>query len=167
MTQLVGKVSSMKSRSLPIIGWQEKVSFPDWKNIKMNAKADTGARSSAIHAEEYDVIRHPSTPERIINEEIRMKLKIGRSSTPKYVWVRAPIVDYRNVKNSGGKIEERPFIQTHIEIAGVKSPIVLSVTNREKMKFPVLLGRAFMAGKFLVDSAASHLLKGSKPTEEE
>lgn len=125
----------------------------------MKAKADTGAKSSAIHAEEYEIIRHPSTPERLINEELRMKLKAGTSTNPKFVWVKAPIVDYRNVKNSGGKIEERPFIETQIEIAGRSYPIVLSVTNRELMKFPVLLGRNFMAGKFLVDSAAGHLLK--------
>lgn len=125
------------------------------------AKADTGAKSSAIHAEEYEVIRHPSTSERIINEELRMKIKVGSRTKPKFVWVKAMIVDYRNVKNSGGKIEERPFIETQIQVEGGMYPIVLSVTNREKMKFPVLLGRNFLAGKFLVNPAAIHLLRNS------
>lgn len=148
-----------KQNHLPAIGWQEKVAFPDWKNIKMKAKVDTGAKTSAIHAEEYEIIRLESTEERPVNEEIKMKLKLGSSTKPKFVWVVAPIVDYRNVKNSGGKIEERPFIQTQIQISGFKLPIILSVTNREKMKFPVLLGRSFLAGKFLVDSSAKHLLQ--------
>jgi hypothetical protein len=146
----------------PVIGWQEAVEFPDWKNVRMTAKADTGAKSSAIHAEEYEVIRHPSTHERIVNEELRMKIKVGSRLRPRYVWVKAAIVDYRNVKNSGGKIEERPFIQTHIRIDAGIYPIILSVTNREKMKCPVLLGRNFMAGKFLVDPAAMHLLKSAE-----
>jgi len=143
-----------------VVGWQEVVRFPDWDNIKMKAKVDTGARSSAIHAEEYEVRHLPGTKERPLNEQIHMKLKVGPKSKPKFVWVKAPVVDYRNVKNSGGKIEERPFIETQIEIGGVKHSIILSVTNREKMKFPILLGRAFLASKFLVDSHAKNLLSG-------
>ncbi len=156
----------IKSRSLPVIGWQEEVRFSNWKSVKMKAKVDTGAKTSAIHAEEYEVIRHPSTSSKIINEELRIKLRVGRKSNPKFVWVKAPVVDYRNVKNSGGKIEERPFIETKIEISGFEFPIVLSVTNREKMKFPVLLGRSFLASKFLVDSGAKHLLRALADEDE-
>ncbi len=29
--------------------------------------------------------------------------------------------------------------------------VVMSVTNRDKMRFPVLLGRTFLSGRFLVD----------------
>ncbi len=156
-----------------VVGWQEVVRFSDWTGVKMKAKVDTGARSSAIHAEEFEVERLPSTKERPLNEQIHMKLKVGSKAKPRHVWVRAPIVDYRNVKNSGGKIEERPFIETTIEIGGVSHSIVMSVTNREKMKFPVLLGRAFLAGKFLVDSQSRNLLtkhpvkKSSKPADDE
>lgn len=141
-----------------VVGWQEMAKFPLWDDVKMKAKVDTGARSSAIHAEQYEIKRLPSTKERPVNEQIHMQLKVGPKARPRFVWVKAPVVDYRNVKNSGGKIEERPFIETEIEVGGVQHPIILSVTNREKMKFPVLLGRAFLAGKFLVDSQSRHLL---------
>jgi hypothetical protein len=143
---------------LHIVGWQEIVIFPNWKGIKMKAKVDTGAASSAIHAEEYQIIRLPSTHDRPLNEELKMKLKVGTTKNPKYIWGQAPLVDYRNVKNSGGKIEERPFIETTILIGGLTHKIILSVTNREKMKFPVLLGRSFLANKFLVDSGSKKLL---------
>jgi len=149
----------MKSTQFLIIGWQEVVVFPEWRQIKMKAKMDTGARSSAIHAEEYRVIHLPSTPLKPLNEVLEMKIKAGTSSKQKMLWVRAPIIDYRNVKNSGGKIEERPFIETTIGFGDYSYPIVLSVTNREKMKFPVLLGRAFLAGKFLVDPSSTRTFK--------
>ena len=155
----------MRSDVIHVVGWQEVVRFPLWDGIKMKAKVDTGAKSAAIHAEEYEVKRLPSTKERPVNEHIHMKLKVGTKARPRFVWVKAPIVDYRNVKNSGGKIEERPFIQTSILIGGVQHPIVLSVTNREKMKFPVLFGRAFLAGKFLVDSHSKNLL--SEPSRKD
>ncbi|MBN8553951.1 MAG: ATP-dependent zinc protease [Deltaproteobacteria bacterium] len=141
-----------------IVGWQELAIFPEWKNAKMKAKVDTGAASSAIHAEEYQILHLPGTHDRPLNEEIKMKLKIGTVANPKFIWAHAPIVDYRNVKNSGGKIEERPFIETKILIGGLTHSIILSVTNREKMKFPVLLGRSFLANKFLVDSGSKKLL---------
>ncbi len=151
----------MRHSKLPIVGWQEVVSFPEWKGVKMKAKIDTGAKSAAIHAESYEIVRLPSTSERPVNEELKIKLKAGTKPPFKTLVVRAPVVDYRNVKNSGGKIEERPFIMTFIEIAGYRYRIILSVTNREKMKFPVLLGRDFLAGKFLVDSGSTHVLKRS------
>jgi hypothetical protein len=146
-------------RDFEVIGWQETVQFPDWGGAKMRAKVDTGARSSAIHAEDFEIVRRPSTPERPLNEVMIMTLKVGPRAKPKFIQAEAPVVDYRSVKNSGGKIEERPFIQTQIELNGVQHPIVLSVTNRDKMKFPILLGRAFLAGKYLVDSSARNLLK--------
>jgi hypothetical protein len=155
----------MKSSNLLIIGWQEIVVFPDWKRIKMRAKVDTGAHSAAIHAEEYKIHRLPSVPHRPVNEEIEMKLKVGTVERPKYIWVKAPIVDYRNVKNSGGRIEERPFISTGIEFGNYRYPIILSVTNREKMKFPVLLGRTFLSGKFLIDPSAKSLFKQNSKTK--
>lgn len=147
---------------LPIVGWQEIVTFPGWKRAQMKAKIDTGAKSAAIHAEEYEVIRLAGTAERPVNEVLRMRIKVGTKGKGRFVWVKAPIVDWRNVKNSGGKIEERPFIQSHVEMAGFQYTIILSVTNREKMKFPVLLGRDFLSGKFLVDSGAINLLHRSQ-----
>ena len=138
---------TLTTTKLTIARWRETVIFPDWKGIRLRAKLDTGARSSAIHAEEYEVIRHPSTAQRPVNEELRMKIKVGT----KHFWVTAPILEYRNVKNSGGKIEERPFIETTLEMMGRHLPVVMSVTNRDKMRFPVLLGRTFLSGRFLVD----------------
>lgn len=130
-----------------IVSWREIVKFSDWGNARMRAKLDTGARSSVIHAEKYEIRRLQSSSHRPINEEIIMTIKAG----VKFLEVTAPIVEYRNVKNSGGKIEERPFIETTILIGGRQLPIIMSVTNRSTMRFPVLIGRSFLAGKFLVD----------------
>lgn len=149
----------MDHHRLPLVGWQETVCFKDWKGLRMKAKIDTGAASSAIHAESYEVVRLPSSAEHPINEKIRMKVIGGTDANPKAIEVEAHIVDYRNVKNSGGKIEERPFIETTIVIGGYEHQIILSVTNREKMKFPVLLGRAFLSRKFIVDPAEKNLMK--------
>lgn len=151
----------MRTSQLYIVGWQEIVRFPEFQNAKMRAKIDTGAASSAIHAEEYEEVRLKGTKDRPLNIHLRMKLKVGVQSE-KFIWAQAPIVDYRSVKNSGGKIEERPFVETVIDLGDQHFKIILSVTNREKMKFPVLLGRSFLSGKFLVDSSSKKLMEPSK-----
>jgi hypothetical protein len=62
------------------------------------------------------------------------------------------------VKNSGGHQEKRPFIVATAAMGAVKWDIELSLTNRESMKFRMLLGRAAIAGRFSVDPQRSYLL---------
>jgi len=57
----------------------------------------------------------------------------------------------KRIKNSFGSSEKRFVIETDIWIFGKKYPIELSLSAREKMKFPILIGRRFLMGKFIVD----------------
>lgn len=69
----------------------------------------------------------------------------------------------RNVKSSNGITEERFSITTEITIFEQVYPIELTLTEREEMKHPVLLGRKFLSKKFLVDTSKKNLsLKGKK-----
>lgn len=63
----------------------------------------------------------------------------------------------RFIKNSSGLGEERYVIKTLIIIGKRKIRGNLSLTNRAEMKYPVLLGRKFLKGRFIVDVEKIHL----------
>ncbi len=60
-----GEMSSKRSRenqpeseqeSKLIIGWREVISIPEWGILKLRAKMDTGARSSAIDVASSEIL---------------------------------------------------------------------------------------------------------------
>ncbi len=62
-----------------------------------------------------------------------------------------PVFKVKNVKSSNGKIEERIFVKTTIEMSGRSYEAELSLTDRKDMKYPMLIGRKYLQGRFLVD----------------
>src|SRR5690606_13457776 len=75
---------------------------------------------------------------------------------------KADTFSRKKVKSSNGRMEVRYVIKTKIRI-GKKSYITtVSLTDRRKMKYPVLVGRKVLNKKFLVDVSQEHLLKKLK-----
>ena len=69
----------------------------------------------------------------------------------------APLLEYREVKDSGGKVENRPFIRTRCLLGDHAWDIEISLSNRETMKFRMLLGREAVAGHFIINPSESFL----------
>src|SRR4051794_9632045 len=42
-----------------VIGWKERIDFPDWKLRRVKVKIDTGARTSAVGAVYYELRDEP------------------------------------------------------------------------------------------------------------
>lgn len=62
-----------------------------------------------------------------------------------------PVSKIKKVKSSNGKSEDRIFVETVIELFGKKYKAELSLTDRKDMKYPMLIGRKYLQGRFLVD----------------
>ena len=62
-----------------------------------------------------------------------------------------PVYEIRHVKSSNGTMQERIFIKTTLEIYGRAFETELSLTDRTSMKYPMLVGRKYLEGRFLVD----------------
>ena len=139
-----------KSNFPPIIGWREWLSLPDLGIPGIKAKVDTGARTSALHTHDYTLFERDGA------QWVKFHLHPLTKSSKIEFSCEAPVTDLRNVKDSGGHVENRPFIQTTAMIGIYQWKILLSLTNRENMKFRMLLGREAVAGDFLVDPAKSY-----------
>ena len=156
---------SRVARSLPVIGWREKVSLPELGISSVKVKIDTGARSSALHAFDIEMFKKGEV------DFVRFKVHPIQRSRKKVIVAEAPLVDVREVRNSGGRAQSRPVILTMISLGGEQWPIELTLTNRRKMGFRMLLGRQGVRDRFLVDSGRSyvqsslpaHKLKSGKP----
>ncbi len=150
------KRKKVKSKKMPTLGWREWVRLPDLGISHIKAKIDTGARTSAIHT------LHIRTEERDGQEWVRFKVYPAQKQKHPEVECLARVVDRRFVKNSGGKREKRPVIETHLAVGDEEWPVEITLTNRSIMGFRMLLGRAAIRRKWLVDPGKSYIAS-SKP----
>ena len=146
----------MTKQQPQIIGWREWVGLPNLGISAIKAKVDTGARTSALHA--YYV-----TPfEKGGKTWVRFGLHPLQQDSLTCIECEAPVKDMRLVTDSGGHTEERVVIETPLLINGVSIPIEVTLTDRENMRFRMLLGRSVLKQGFWVDSNKSFLLGGNK-----
>jgi len=138
--------------SRTMIGWREWVALPELDIPHLKVKVDTGARTSALHAFELETYHQNGIlMVRFAIHPLQKNLAIVKYCT-------APVVDERLVSDSGGHKEKRYVITTPISMGDQVWPIELTLTNRDTMKFRMLLGRTGMEKKFLVKPDASYLL---------
>jgi len=137
-----------------LIGWKERLDFPDWGIRRVKVKADTGARTSALGAVSYDLYHADA-----VGLCIRLRLALNRKHVGEVHMVEAPVLQMVVVRNSGGMPEQRPLIETDIVLGPVRKRIRLTVTNRSGMLFRVILGRKALANDFLVDVSKKYLLR--------
>jgi len=142
-----------------IIGRQERIDLPELGYYAIKAKVDTGAYGNALHCSEIEVI------ERDGREVLTFVLL--DDSHPEYKEERQYVEGFTDklVKNSSGEKEHRYTIETVTVFCGKKTRTCFSLTDRSTMRFPILLGRKFIKGKYLVDvrfKDLSHKKKGKK-----
>lgn len=138
-----------------IIGHTELVDLPELGLYQINAKVDTGAESSVIHCEDYEVIDKDGHPYVIGH----IKPDDNKEHT---VEISFPVHRERKVKSSFGQSETRYIFLTKITLHQKEYDIKLSFRDRSAMSYPMLLGRNFITGKFLVDVSKKNLGKTKK-----
>ena len=134
-----------------MVGWREWVRLPDLCSEPIKAKIDTGARTPSLHAFNLRVTES-LTGDSIATFEIH---PTQRSATPS-LDVEDPIVDFKEVRSSSGHRERRPVIRTPLTIGQNHFAIDLTLTARDEMGFRMLLGRAALRRRFLVDPGRSY-----------
>jgi hypothetical protein len=143
-------------RSKLVLGWREWVELPDLGASPIKAKIDTGARTSALHAFGLSIEQIDGAP------FASFELHPIQRSDADAVAVQCPVLDFRRIRSSNGKIETRPVIATTASVGDVSWPIEVSLTSRDAMGFRMLLGRVAVRRRFLVDPGRSFLLSRPK-----
>ena len=132
-----------------IVGWQEWVALPDLGLPALKAKIDTGAKTSALHTH---FIEPYGTGRRL---KVRFAVRPSPESSDLEIAASADVVDRREVLSSNGVPELRYVIMTTLRIGGREWPIEVTLTNRERMAYRMLIGRQAIRSDMLVDCGAS------------
>jgi hypothetical protein len=141
---------------LPVMGWREWIELPELGIRATKAKVDTGARSSALHAEEIQ----PYT--RAGKLWVRFQVHPLQRDRSLVSDARAPVMERREIRSSSGQVQARYVVRTAIYLGGMRYSIDLTLADRDTMGFRMLLGREAVRGRFVVDPGRSFLV-GPKP----
>lgn len=141
------------------IGRSDKADFPEFNLFDIDIKIDSGAYTSSIHCKEISEID--------IEGKKHLKFTLLDKEHDLYNNKEFLIKEYtsKQVKSSNGISEERFLINTSIILFGKSFSIDLTLTERSDMKFPVLLGRKFLTGKFVIDTSLKNLSSKQKNKE--
>lgn len=137
------------------IGRIDIVDFPQLELFNIDVKIDTGAYTSAIHCSK--IIEENNTLRCIFNSDVHKNF--GKTE------IVFDTFWHTNVKSSNGFKENRYKVKSEVIFFGKTYKINLTLSTREDMKFPVLIGRQFLKRKFMVDVDVENVSFNSKHYE--
>ncbi len=128
------------------LGWAEHVVIlPEM--LKLKAKLDTGAHTTSIGA------RNITRFERNRRPWVRFSIsdRNGRSAV-----LERPIVRTVRIKRSDLKELNRPVVLLALCLGGIFREEAVTLSDRSKLRYPLLIGRSAMEGRFMVDSSRKY-----------
>jgi len=140
---LAGRVpaASAATPEKPVIGGVEEVVLLPWR-LPVRARVDTGAATSSVDARDIQV-RGPRR-----SRTVRFLLMGDRGQQ---VPVELPLLEVRRVITGGGREVSRPVVRMEVCFAGVREAIEVTLNDRRRVDYRVLIGRNLLEGRFLVD----------------
>ncbi|QCU89514.1 ATP-dependent zinc protease [Thiomicrorhabdus sediminis] len=126
-----------------VIGWIEAIKISPTGEQVVQAKIDSGADNSSLHATEIEYI------EKDQQTWVRFKTIQGIS-------YETPLLKKTSIKMKDGNRQQRPVIVANLCIGNRLNEIRLNLVDRGHFKYPALIGRSAMSG-YLIDPKNKHL----------
>lgn len=115
--------------------------------VPFPARVDTGATTCSIHYEAIEIEDPAESPEDNVGKQARILI---RSPEGEKEWVSTKIVDHVMVRTTTDE-DPRYKVQLKLRWQDVEKKVLVTLSDREKMKYPFLIGRNFLKGDFVVD----------------
>jgi len=133
------------------IGLSDKLDIPSAKLYDVPCKIDTGAYNCSIHCTRIRLIK--------TNVSERLEFTLLDKEFKEYSGVKLSTKRFRikKVKSSNGKVQNRYQVVLTIRLFDQSIDATFNLSKRHNMKYPILLGRKFLAKQFLVDVSKRNL----------
>lgn len=136
--------------NLPVIGGVENV-VVEPHNLEFEARIDTGAKSTSIHAENIQLI------EREGKRFVRFSLYDNK--TKSLVELERPFRRRVSIKQQDGNNETRYVVTLWLTLGKNKDEVEVSLTNRSAFDYELLVGRNLLTDRAIVDVSLRHTLR--------
>jgi hypothetical protein len=137
---------------MKILGRSDRVDLPGLGLTNIHAKIDTGAYTSSLHCSSAQIV------------DGKLEFILLDEEHPEFTGMKFAFKKFtqREVKNSFGEAEMRFVIKTSIKVHNQTINAEFSLSDRDKLRFPVLLGRKILRHRFLIDVTEKDLSFKSK-----
>lgn len=117
------------------LGAVEDVILLPWR-VSLLARIDTGAAKSSLDAREL-VIQDGMAEFKLPQEFGGMQLRL-------------PVIEWKHIRSPDGR-QKRPVVELELCIGSKRIRSKVNLTDRSMVKYPLILGRNFLRGNFIVD----------------
>jgi hypothetical protein len=126
---------------MQILGRSDRIDLPGLGLTNIHAKIDTGAYTSSLHCSRAEVING------------KLEFILLDEEHPEFTGMPFTVEAFteREIKNSFGVAEKRFVIETSIKIFGEEIMTEFSLSDRDALRFPILLGRKVLRERYLID----------------
>jgi hypothetical protein len=116
-------------------------------DLLFKARVDTGATTSSLHIEDYVIKDEAEKMVDNVGRKIRFRIK---SHDGESKWMESKIAKVSLVKTTAD-LEQRYKVPLTLRVHKVQKRVLVTLNDRSQMKYPMLLGRNFLTGDFVVD----------------
>jgi hypothetical protein len=138
---------------MKILGRSDRVDLPGLGLTNIHAKIDTGAYTCSLHCSYVGI------------QDDHLVFVLLDNEHPEFTGMKFRFKKFtqREIKNSFGEVELRYIITTTVRIFDEVYKTEFSLSDRDKLRFPLLLGRKILRHRFLIDVRKKDLSFKSKP----
>ncbi|MGR5243343.1 MULTISPECIES: putative ATP-dependent zinc protease [Vibrio] len=131
-----------------ILGSEEWVYVPAIDQT-YKARIDTGATTSSISA--TNIVPF----ERDGKDWVQFNVDIDGKASKEF---KLPVERWAKVRQSSSEeVDKRPVVMAYIQVGDLKEQTEFTLTERDHMKFPILLGRSFFRDIAVVDASKKYI----------
>lgn len=128
-----------------------RIEYVDVMSISMRKKAriDTGAETTSIDAS--DIVEFERDGKKWV------QFTVTDRSTDVISEIKAPVVRNVRIKQHGVDNVRRQVVELELRMGSLRERVEVTLADREKFDYPILIGRNFLRGRAVVDVSRKYL----------